>query len=120
MAFSDDFGNVNSLLDQVSEFMQIIQGENEFPDQNFFDVRPSLKKIRIEGMYMNEAELFDLRRSLETIREIVLFLQKEDDDSEDGDNKNNPYPNLRELAEDIMVFPQLTAKINNILDKFGK
>ena len=29
MAFSDDFGNVNSLLDQVSEFMQIIQGENE-------------------------------------------------------------------------------------------
>ena len=120
MAFSDDFSNVNSQLDQVSEFMQIIQGENEFPDQNFFDVRPSLKKIRIEGMYMNEAELFDLRRSLETIREIVLFLQKEDDDSEDGDNKNNPYPNLRELAEDIMVFPQLTAKINNILDKFGK
>lgn len=120
MSFSDDFDNVNSLLDQVTEFMQIIQGENEFPSQNFFDVRPSLKKIRIEGMYMNEAELFDLRRSLETIREIILFLQKDDETDDDGNYTNNHYPNLRKLAEDIMVFPQLTAKINNILDKFGK
>ena len=120
MSFSDDFDNVNSLLDQVTEFMQIIQGENEFPSQNFFDVRPSLKKIRIEGMYMNEAELFDLRRSLETIREIILFLQKDDETDDDGNYTNSHYPNLRKLAEDIMVFPQLTAKINNILDKFGK
>ena len=120
MNFSDDFDNVNSLLDQVMEFTQIIQGENEFPSQNFFDVRPSLKKIRIEGMYMNEAELFDLRRSLETIREIILFLQKDDETDDDGKYTNSQYPNLRKLAEDIMVFPQLTAKINNILDKFGK
>lgn len=120
MNFSDDFDNVNSLLDQVMEFTQIIQGENEFPSQNFFDVRPSLKKIRIEGMYMNEAELFDLRRSLETIREIILFLQKDDETDDDGNYTNSHYPNLRKLAEDIMVFPQLTAKINNILDKFGK
>ena len=42
----------------------------------FFDVRPSLKRIRVEGMYMDEQELFDLRRSLETIRDIVRFCGK--------------------------------------------
>lgn len=120
MSFSDDFSNVNLLLDQVNEFTQILQGENEFPDQNFFDVRPSLKRIRIEGMYMNEAELFDLRRSLETIRDIIMFFQKDNDGETDDNEKNSQFPTLCKLAEDIMVFPQLTSKINNILDKFGK
>lgn len=120
MSFSDDFSNVNLLLDQVNEFTQILQGENEFPDQNFFDVRPSLKRIRIEGMYMNEAELFDLRRSLETIRDIIMFFQKDNDRETDDNEKNSQFPTLCKLAEDIMVFPQLTSKINNILDKFGK
>ena len=120
MSFSDDFSNVNLLLDQVNEFTQILQGENEFPDQNFFDVRPSLKRIRIEGMYMNEAELFDLRRSLETIRDIIMFFQRDNDGETDDNEKNSQFPTLCKLAEDIMVFPQLTSKINNILDKFGK
>lgn len=120
MNFSDDFNDINRQLEQVTEFVSILQGEEDFPDQNFFDVRSSLKRIRVEGMYMDESELFDLRRSLETIRNIVSFFQKEDDGDEDSDLNNTPYPNLKELAGDVMVFPQLTSRINNILDKFGK
>lgn len=120
MNFSDDFNDINRQLEQVTEFVNILQGEEDFPDQNFFDVRSSLKRIRVEGMYMDESELFDLRRSLETIRNIVSFFQKEDDGDEDSDSNNTPYPNLKELAGDVMVFPQLTSRINNILDKFGK
>lgn len=120
MNFSDDFNDINRQLEQVTEFVSILQGEEDFPDQNFFDVRSSLKRIRVEGMYMDESELFDLRRSLETIRNIVGFFQKEDDGDEDSDLNNTPYPNLKELAGDVMVFPQLTSRINNILDKFGK
>lgn len=120
MSFSDDFHNVNSLLDQVTEFMQIIQGEDEFPSHDFFDLRPSLKRIRIEGMYMNEAELFDLRRSLDTIKEIILLLQKNGGNDDDGNHTDYRYPNLRRLSEDIITFPQVTARIDNILDKFGK
>lgn len=120
MNFSDDFNDINRQLEQVTEFVSILQGEEDFPDQNFFDVRSSLKRIRVEGMYMDESELFDLRRSLETIRNIVSFFQKEDDGDEDSDLNNTPYPNLKELTGDVMVFPQLTSRINNILDKFGK
>lgn len=121
MDFSDSYDEINRRLDQVMEFMRIIQEEDDFPSQYFFDVRPSLKRIRIEGMYLNEQELFDLRRSLETIRDIVCFLQRTDDEEEpDEDDSNSPYPALHELAKDIMVFPQLITRINNILDKFGK
>lgn len=115
MNFSDHFEEVDELLNQVAEFVRIIQEEDNFPDQFFFDVRPSLKRIRIEGMYMDEQELFDLRRSLETIRDIVRFLQRNDEEESDC-----PYPSLKKLAGDITVFPQLIIKIDGILNKYGK
>ncbi len=78
----------------------------QFPDQYFFDVRPSLKRIRVEGMYLDEQELFDLRRSLETIRDIIHFLTLTSND-EEQEKENSPYPALQKLAGDIIVFPQL-------------
>ncbi|HJF82173.1 endonuclease MutS2 [Phocaeicola plebeius] len=117
MTFSDNYDEINQRLEQVVEFVRITQEEEDFPAQYFFDVRPSLKRIRVEGMYMDEQELFDLRRSLETIRDIVRFLQQSD---EEEVTENSPYPALRELAGDILVFPQLIARIDSILDKFGK
>ena len=116
MAFSDRFSEVEERLDQVTEFVRILQEEDNFPAQYFFDVRPSLKRIRVEGMYLDEQELFDLRRSLETIRDIVCFLQK----SEDEEESTSPYPCLKRLAGDITVFPQLIGKINGILSPYGK
>lgn len=115
MAFSDRFGEVEEWLDQVTEFVRILREEDNFPAQYFFDVRPSLKRIRVEGMYLDEQELFDLRRSLETIRDIVRFLQKSEDEEE-----ASPYPCLKRLAGDVTVFPQLIGKINNILSPYGK
>ncbi|MBP1613693.1 MAG: endonuclease MutS2 [Bacteroidetes bacterium] len=116
MDFSDRFEVVEERLNQLTEFVRIIQEEEGFPDQFFFDVRPSLKRVRIEGLYMDEQELFDLRRSLETIRDIVRFLQRKEEDEE----SDSPYPNLRKLAGDIAVFPQLITKIDGILNKYGK
>lgn len=115
MNFSDQFETVEELLNQVTEFVRIIQEEDNFPDQFFFDIRPSLKRVRVEGMYMDEQELFDLRRSLETIRDIVRFLQRNEEEESD-----HPYPSLKRLAGDIAVFPQLITKIDGILDKYGK
>ncbi len=115
MSFSDSFREVEERLNQTAEFVRIIQEEDHFPDQYFFDVRPSLKRIRVEGMYLDEQEVFDLRRSLETIRDIARFLTNEDEDSD-----SCPYPNLKLLAGDITVFPQLITRINNILNQYGK
>jgi DNA mismatch repair protein MutS2 len=67
-------------------------------------------------MYLDEQELFDLRRSLETIRDIVRFLHRNEDEEEN----DTPYPSLKRLAGDIAVFPQLIGKIDGILNKYGK
>lgn len=116
MIFSDIHSDIEEKLNQTTEFIRIIQEEDSFPDQYFFDVRPSLKRIKVEGMYLDEQELFDLRRSLETIRDIIRFLSRESEEEE----CNVSYPNLRKLAGDIAVFPQIIGKIDGILNKFGK
>lgn len=113
MSFSTDFAFISNELDLVDEFVKIQQGETDFPANYFFDVRYSLKRIRPEGTWMDEKELFDLKRSLQTIHDIIRFFQPD----EDGEIK---YPALTGLAGDILVFPQLVGRIDTILDKFGK
>ena len=113
MQFSPDYGKVSGWLDQTGEFVCILNGEDEFPAAFFFDVRYSLKRIRPEGTFLDEKELFDLRRSLQTIHDIVRFFRV-------PDGEEVSYPSLTALAGDIQVFPQLIGKIDGILDKFGR
>ena len=113
MCFSADFETVTKALEQTDEFIRVLHGDTDFPANFFFDVRYSLKRIRPEGTWMDERELFDLKRSLQTIHDIVRFFQPVEDEE-------IAYPTLTELAGDILVFPQLIGKIDSILDKFGK
>lgn len=113
MEFSSDFDSISESLFQVEEFIHIIQEEDDFPVNHFFDIRPALKNIHIEGTWLDESTVFDLRRSLQTIKDIVSFLRKEDEE-------NTPYPYLQRLAGDVYVFPQLLSKIDAILDKYGR
>ena len=109
---------VNRRLDEVTEFVRIVQEEDAFPNQHFFDVRPALHRATIEGLYMDEGELFDLRRSLDTIGQIVLFLRH--NDADDEEDKDSQYPNLSALASDVQSFPTLIRRIDGIVGKFGK
>ena len=113
MSFSTDYAFISNELDLVDEFVKIQQGETDFPANYFFDVRYSLKRIRPEGTWMDEKELFDLKRSLQTIHDIIRFFQP-------GEDEEIKYPALTALAGDILVFPQLVGRIDTILDKFGK
>ena len=115
ISFSSDFDIISKQIHQTDEFATIIKEQQDFPDQHFFDIRPSLKRIRIEGLYMDEQELFDFCRSLETIQEILHFFNNaEDEDSTPS------YPHLMELTKSVATFPQLIKAIHSILDKYGK
>lgn len=113
MNFLSDYDQLHILLSQTEEFVRIIEEEDNFPVNHFFDVRHALKNIRVEGTWLDEGAVFDLRRSLQTIKDIVSFLRKEDEE-------NTPYPYLQELAGDVLIFPQLLNRIDSILDKYGR
>ena len=117
MTFSDDADTVNEWMSQIREFRRLMQSAEQMPMNYFFDVRESVARIRLENTHLDEDELFDLRRSLETIGIIVNFLNKNNGDDE---NPEYPYPSLRQLAKDVQTFPAIIRRIDSILDKFGK
>lgn len=84
IAFSSDADTVNELLRQVKEFRRLREETENFPMQHFFDVRESVARLRLEGTHMDETELFDLRRSMETICAIVKLMACEEEAFEEG------------------------------------
>lgn len=123
MSVSSDSTIINEWLEQVREFRRLQEEADDFPLQYFFDVRASIARIRLEGTHLEENELFDLRRSLDTICNIVNYLNRSDDSDTDDDSEDErvyPYPALHNLAADVLTFPQLVQRIDQILDKFGK
>jgi DNA mismatch repair protein MutS2 len=113
MQFSQTFEEVDVWLSQVDEFVHILQEEDNFPSDHFYDVRPMLKHIRIEGSWIDLTALFELRRSLQTIHNIVAFLLRDDE-------KEPKYPHLFALAENVIIYPDITKRVDSILDSFGQ
>ena len=62
MAFMTDYDAITARLNETEELVRILQVEQNFPSDFYFDVREPLQRIRIEGMYMSADELFALRR----------------------------------------------------------
>ena len=130
MGFSDNYDIVIGQLEQLREFRRLQQEADDFPMQYFFDVREAVARIRLEGTHLEEDEVWDLRRSLETISNMVKYLSRKE---EGGRRKNYApatddsfmeeapqYPALYRLTEGVTTFPAMLRRIDSILDKFGK
>ena len=134
IAFSTDAAVVNEQLAQVREFRRLKEKKDDFPLQFFFDVRESIKRIRMENTHLEENEVWDLRRSLETIANIVRYLggglkvegggrlpsATEVSSLNPPPSTFIPYPALHRLTEGVETFPAVIRRIDSILDKFGK
>ena len=120
MTFSTDCREVNEWLTQVREFRRLRDTKDDFPMQYFFDVREAVSRIRLENTHLEEDEVWDLRRSLETIANIVRYLNQTEDDEQEDEDKRYPYPALHRLTDGVMTFPATIRRIDSILDKFGK
>jgi len=110
--FSPDYAEVMRLISQTDEMLSVLLSDSdELPIGDFYDVRPALSRVRIEGLFLDELEVFDLRRALEAVRRLVAFLTK---------HEVEVYPHLHELVVGVDTFPGIIQRIDAILNKFGK
>ena len=119
IAFSTDVSVVNEWIAQIREFRRLQEESDDFPMQYFFDVRESIRRIRLENTHLEENEVWDLRRSLQTIADIVKYLERGAEETASGELRY-PYPALHRMTDDVMTFPAMIRRIDSILDKFGK
>lgn len=112
MAFSSNYDVVRTSLEQTNEFLSIITSGVDFPLNYYFDMTKALAAVRVVGSYMSEQDLFNLKRSLETMSQLVTFFRP------DGEGEVR-YPQLAVLVTPMQTFPAITSKIDSVIDKFG-
>lgn len=109
MAFTTDPHLISEKLSETNEFMSILKEENDFPGDHFRDARPFLQKIRIEGLFLEIAEMVSLKNSLESLAAIIRFFR----------NKEEHYPLLSSKAGGIQQFPFILQRLDAIVSKHG-
>ena len=113
ITFSTNYNNIIKMVEECNEFLSIIESEKDFPCDHFYDVRVALKRLKVVGTYIDTNELFDLRRSLASIINIINFLRTGEDE------ERIQYPRLKSLTDNIITFPYILKESDRIIDKFG-
>lgn len=111
ICFTDNYNIITENISLVEEFTIIIRELDNFPTSYYFDLREALVKIRIEGRFLEIQEIFDLKRSLETISGIVRFLKQ---------TKEGQFPQLKKMLSSVQVYPYIIDRIDLIINKYGK
>ena len=109
-SFSSDAELIEKQLDETVEFQKILRDEFNFPTGYFIDMRSVLRKSKIQGTFLEVFELFDLKRSLETLRAISNFFKEKEQEL---------FPRLYLVVRSIQIFPFLHDRIDQILTKIG-
>ncbi len=109
--FSDNADRVRRQLKQTEEMRQIILMENAFPTQDFIDLSDELARVKLPGTVIDLEALPDLRASLYTLAACLRFLL---------DDNGEKYPALHDLARRVELDPQLSKRLNKIVDDKGE
>jgi DNA mismatch repair protein MutS2 len=107
--FSTNATEISTWHAQTAELKQILQFEENFPSQDYFDLIPELLRVRIPNTYMETEQLSQLKLSVSTIASLILFISERKDKFPslfqmiDGDGNFLSYalPLLQGLADQI-------------------
>ncbi|NVK48842.1 MAG: Smr/MutS family protein [Cyclobacteriaceae bacterium] len=111
VSFSADIKLVQKLLDQTSEFKEILISGESFPSSNFTDLNLYLEKAKLEGTFLDEEEFHEIKLALQTLQGCLNFFAKNGEE----------YPALSQLLGMVMeVDLSLLKEINRIIDEKGK
>lgn len=109
--FQTDGDKIRLQLEQVQEMERIVDTEEQLPGEDFFDLRPAIRRIRVEGVYLEEQELYELKRSLDTLHNWIHLIRTDEGES--------AYPALERLSDGVFTFHKITLRIEQMLDKYG-
>lgn len=125
MQWLTHYPTVRDLLARVREMMDVLTDPAlAFPHGEIYDLREALARIRIEGLFMDEAELFSLRKMLDYAGQLERFFATLDKakypllSQESGIGRLNSLESRVESREANIGF--LIASIDAILDRYGK
>ncbi len=144
--FLTAYDEVREALDRYADFARFSAEGGDEIECEFFDVREALVHARPERTYMEELDLYNLRRSLATAAAYAKAFTRTADgeedtpatpaesadektgeadgnaDEADGSASESPrrWPALARMAEGVRSFPDIIRRIDEALNKYGK
>ena len=113
MHFETDYELVQHML-QLTDQMLHAQSDPmlTFPRGDIHDIREAISRIRIEGLFLDEAELDALRKTLAYAAELEHFFAGLD---------STKYPLLKGLGDErFSGLGEIVREIDRVLDCYGK
>ena len=111
MAWQTDYDTILHLLIRAREMMTVLQDASlSFPHGEIYDLREALSRIRIEGLFLDEAELFSLRKTLDYVAQVERFFHALDKER---------FPVLSTLTTGTTL-GHIITEIDRVLDRYGR
>lgn len=95
----------------TDEMRLILMFEDNFPTTGYIDALPFLEPLQQEGYSLDALSIAKLKTLMDTTRKVVNFF---------AGIKDGVYPNLKKLSSPVSTFPEITRRIETILDKYGE
>lgn len=99
-------------LETVEEFRQLLLFDESFPAQDYYDLRATLKRLQIDGTFIELEDLVQLRGFIATMTQIFVYFKVR--------HEEKKYPYLWSLCENMPLQRDLIAAFNRILDDKGQ
>lgn len=108
--FISDRAVLRERLVLTDEMRLVLMFEENFPTTGYIDAIPFLEPLKQEGYSLDVLSLGKLKTLLDTTRKVTNFF---------GGIKDGIYPNLKRMAAPVCTYPEVSRRIETILDKYG-
>jgi len=108
--FSTDVDEIRARLLLTDEMRLIMMFEESFPSSGYIDALPFLGLLANEGSNIDLLSLGKLRTMMDTLRKLASFF---------SGIKDGVYPGLTRMVSRVHVFPEVSRRIDTILDRYG-
>ena len=102
---------IEKRLSLTDEMRLICMFEGNFPQNGFIDSIEFLKPLEVDYSSISLENMGKLYTFVENLRGVLNFFRQ---------CKEGSYLNLKAMAEPIMFFPEISRRIDSIIDKFGE
>ncbi len=90
-------------------FLNLLRSGVNFPIGEFADIRPHLKRSKIEGATLSVKELFEILKVITTLRVVKDYLKR----------LSKEHPNLQKFEREIGTFKEVERELRHAIDDKG-
>jgi len=74
--FSANRNFIQAQLDQLNDYMVLLENNEQFPQDNYFNLEEELNRLKLDGAVLTLEEIFRIFKFLQLIHKIFNFFEK--------------------------------------------